>query len=183
MEKELPDLLLKQRKVRCSRLGRRFDLMRNATGSRKLWRDLPLTSPPFEESPDVNIISASRFLIIGPLVELPMKEAVATLTVMRERLDCTRAGHAYTPVRGSETNTNDLTRNGGLFVSSFLERFLDRSARKWNRKCSWFSRSTISWNPKLLIGISIAEKEIWNLLPLLRRVCKSCLMDNAPTWR
>jgi hypothetical protein len=24
-------------------------------------------------------------------------------------------------------HTNDLTRNGGLFVSSFLERFLDRS--------------------------------------------------------
>jgi hypothetical protein len=27
-------------------------------------------------------------------------------------------------------HTNDLTRNGGLFVSSFLERFLDRNETK-----------------------------------------------------
>src|SRR5271165_5725289 len=31
-------------------------------------------------------------------------------------------------------HTNDLTRNGGLFVSSFLERFLDRSDLSFERK-------------------------------------------------
>jgi hypothetical protein len=37
-------------------------------------------------------------------------------------------------------HTNDLTRNGGLFVSSFLERFLDRSAT-----LALLSKIIVSW--------------------------------------
>src|SRR5271166_4609978 len=33
-----------------------------------------------------------------------------------------------------DLHTNDLTRNGGLFVSSFLERFLDRSDTEGKRE-------------------------------------------------
>jgi hypothetical protein len=32
-----------------------------------------------------------------------------------------------------DLHTNDLTRNGGLFVSPFLERFLDRSGRNQHK--------------------------------------------------
>jgi hypothetical protein len=42
-------------------------------------------------------------------------------------------------------HTNDLTRNGGLFVSSFLERFLDRSDLIWQQKRM---RPAASWRSK-----------------------------------
>jgi hypothetical protein len=72
-----------------------------------------------------------------------------------------------------DLHTNDLTRNGGLFVSSFSEPFLDRSDSAYSNLRSIFRTNEIRQIVRQNMGLTFSPAELKDKLAKALRVIES----------